>query len=228
VVAANWLTALKTGAASAVATKYLSVPKPLVLALIGCGVQARTQLEGILTVRAVKEIRLYDLFKARAAELGQQIESRGAFCPVSVFDDPNLCVDGADVICTSTTSMTPVFDSRFLKNGSHTNAVGSFTPEMQEIESQAVIKAAKVVVDREAVAWQVAGDLLVPLAEGLIDKTKIYAELGAIVNGSIPGRQSDSEITIYESVGFAALDLAVAVAVYEKCLQTGASGGVDR
>jgi ornithine cyclodeaminase/alanine dehydrogenase-like protein (mu-crystallin family) len=227
VLSANWLTALKTGAASAVATKYLSIQKPLVLALIGCGLQARTQLSGVLAVRAVKEIRLYDLVKAKADEMRREIDSSGANGVVSVFEDPNLCVDGADVICTSTTSMTPVFDGCFLKNGCHINAVGSFTPEMQEIDSQAVVRAQKVVVDVEAVAWQVAGDLLVPLAEGLIDKTKIHAELGAIVNGSRPGRESDSEITIYESLGFAALDLAVTVAIYEKSLQTGVGRRVD-
>ena len=151
----------------------------------------------------------------------REIESAGAAAAVSVFSDANGCVDGADVVCTTTTATVPVFDGRFLKKGCHINAVGSFTPAMQEIDSKTVAGADKVVVDVARVAWEIAGDLLVPLSQGVIDKDKIYAELGEIVNGSRPGRERDTEITLYESLGFAALDLAVAIAVYEKCLKLG-------
>jgi len=221
VIAANHLTALKTGAASAVATRYLSSPKPLVLALIGCGVQARTQLAGIAAVRPIKEIRLFDMKREQAAKMKDEIESRGAGSAVTIFADANPCVSDADVICTTTTSAVPVFAGRFLKKGCHINAVGSFTPAMQEIDTETVVMADKVVVDVAAVAWEIAGDLLVPLSRGAIDRNKIYAELGTIVNGTRPGRESESEITIYESLGFAALDLAVAIAVYEKSIELG-------
>ena len=218
VISANYLTALKTGAASAVATRYLARPGELVLALIGCGIQARTQLTGISVVRLLKEIRLYDIYQGNAEQLRDELESSGKKF-VKVFDDANKCIDGADVICTTTTAREPVFDGRFLKNGSHVNAVGSVTPTMQEIDTETVQKADKVVVDQAHLAWEVAGDLLVPLSQGKINKNKIYGELPAIVNRSLAGRENDTENTIYESLGFAALDLAVAILVYEKALE---------
>jgi ornithine cyclodeaminase/alanine dehydrogenase-like protein (mu-crystallin family) len=227
IVAANWLTALKTGAASAVATRYLAVDAPVNLAVIGCGFQARTQLACIRQVRAIKEIRLYDRLIENAIAMQREIVDAGNTCVSSVFDDPDTCVETADVICTCTTSMRPVFDGHCLKAGCHINAVGSFTPQMQEIDAITVGRADKVVVDQKNVAWQIAGDLLVPLEQGVIDRHKIYAELGSIVNGKMSGRQSDTEITIYESLGFAALDLAAAVAVYEKCLKIGAGRRID-
>jgi ornithine cyclodeaminase len=221
IIAANQLTALKTGAASAVATRFLAPQGPVTISLIGCGVQARTQLAGIAVVRPIKEIRLFDVNSVQAAQMKREVESAGAAAAVSVFSDANGCVEGADVVCTTTTATAPVFDGRFLKKGCHINAVGSFTPAMQEIDSKTVAGADKVVVDVARVAWEIAGDLLVPLSQGLIDKEKIYAELGEIVNGSRPGRERDTEITLYESLGFAALDLAVAIAVYEKGLELG-------
>jgi ornithine cyclodeaminase/alanine dehydrogenase-like protein (mu-crystallin family) len=221
VIAANQLTALKTGAASAVATRYLAPQGPVTLCLIGCGVQARTQLSGTAAVRTIREIRLFDVNSAQAAQMKREIELAGAAAAVGVFADADACVDGADVVCTTTTSTVPVFDGRFIKQGCHINAVGSFTPAMQEIDSATVARADKLVVDVARVAWEIAGDLLVPLSHGVIDKGRIYAELGEVVNGSKPGRERDAEITLYESLGFAALDLAVGIAVYEKCLELG-------
>jgi ornithine cyclodeaminase len=151
----------------------------------------------------------------------REIESAGATAAIKVCTDAEACVDGADVVCTTTTSNVPVFDGRFLKPGCHVNAVGSFTPSMQEIDTTTVSRADKVVVDVARVAWEIAGDLLVPLSQGLIDREKIYAELGDVVSGARPGREREAEITLYESLGFAALDLAVAIAVYEKSLVLG-------
>jgi len=181
-------------------------------------------LRCIAAVRPLKEIRLFDMQTAQATQMMREIESAGttaAVVTVFVFSDVDRCVDGADIVCTTTTSNVPVFNGRLLQNGCHINAVGSFTPAMQEIDSETVARAGKIVVDVTKVAWEIAGDLLVPLSQGLIDKEKIYAELGEIVNGSRPGRESDTEITIYESLGFAALDLAVAIAVYEKSMELG-------
>ena len=219
-ITANHLTALKTGAASAVATRYLARPGAMVIALIGCGIQARTQLAGLSVVRPIKEIRLFDIHPANAERLRDECEASGT-ASVHILGDADHCVQGADVICTTTTSTEPVFDGLHLKSGSHVNAVGSFTPAMQEIDTQTILNADKVVVDMAHVAWEIAGDLLVPLSRGLIDKNKVYAELGAIVNGTRPGRENDHEITLYESVGFAALDLAVAIMVYEKAAKLG-------
>jgi len=131
------------------------------------------------------------------------------------------CVRGADIVVTATTSTVPVFSGDSLGEGVHINAVGSFTPFMQEIDTKTFLRAGKIVCDSEEETWTVAGDLLVPLKEGKISRQAIYSNLGDIVAGKKPGRENDREITIYESVGFAALDIAVAAAAYRKAQQLG-------
>jgi ornithine cyclodeaminase len=128
-------------------------------------------------------------------------------------------VSGADIVVTVTSSMTPVFSGDSLSEGAHINAVGSFTPYMQEIDTKTVLRASKIVTDNQEETWAVAGDLLVPLKQRKISRTAIYGDLGEIVSGKKPGRENDQEITIYESVGFAALDIAVAAAAYRKAVE---------
>ena len=221
-VSANYLTALKTGAASAVATKFLAKKGEPILAIVGTGVQARTQLAGIQRVRSLREVRVYDLDRQKAEDFLEYADSiRNTKYALNLAHTANECVRGADIVTTATTSTTPVFSGDFISEGTHINAVGSFTPYMQEIDSKTVVRAEKVVTDNQDEVWKVAGDLLVPLKEGEITTSKLYAELGDIVMGRIPGRENETEITIYESVGFAALDIAVAVRAYERSLQLG-------
>jgi ornithine cyclodeaminase len=227
-VSANHLTAMKTGAASAVATKFLAKEGEAVLAIIGTGVQASTQLDGIQRVRPLGEVRLYDIVRSQAqrfAETAEQIRNRDY--PVIISRTADQCVSGADIVVTVTPSMTPVFSGDSVGDGTHINAVGSFTPYMQEIDTKTVLRASKIVTDNQKETWAVAGDLLVPLGEGKISRTAIYSDLGDIVAGKKPGRENDQEITIYESVGFAALDIAVAAAAYRKALEKGIGLKVD-
>lgn len=221
-LSATWLTAMKTGAATAVATKFLARRDASVLAIIGTGVQAQTQLDGIQRIRPLKEVRLYDLNRERAENFGKHIEKiKNLGYRTKIANSADECIDGADIITTATTSTRPVFKGASLNEGAHVNAVGSFTPDMQEIDSDTVVKAEKIVTDNQEETWSVAGDLLVPLREGLITASKLYGEVGDIVSGKIPGRENEQEITVYESVGFAALDIAVAVAAYRKALELG-------
>ena len=227
IIAANYLTALKTGSASAVATKYLAQQEADNLALIGCGFQARTQLSAILHVRKIADIRLYDAVRSNAEQFGAEIQIANPRINVSVHDNPESCLKNAMIVCTMTTSETPVISAEYLSSGCHINAVGSFTRNMQEIDSATVARADKIVVDESQTAWENAGDLVKPLSEGLISKSVLHAELKDIVGGSKPGRESKSEITLYESLGFAALDLSAAIYVYEKFKKMEALKAID-
>jgi ornithine cyclodeaminase/alanine dehydrogenase-like protein (mu-crystallin family) len=222
-VSANHLTAMKTGAASAAATKFLSREGEAILAIIGTGVQAYTQLEGIQRVRPLKEVRLYDIDYGRAQAFAESIGD----IRIVLSGTADECVSGADIVVTATPSLTPVFSGDSVSNGTHINAVGSFTPYMQEIDTRTVLKSSKIVTDNQEETWAVAGDLLVPLREGKITRRAVYGDLGDIVAGKKPGRENDQEITIYESVGFAALDIAVAAVAYRKAVEKGVGTKVD-
>jgi ornithine cyclodeaminase/alanine dehydrogenase-like protein (mu-crystallin family) len=222
VISANYLTAVKTGAASAVATRYMAREDAAVLAIIGTGIQARTQLLAIQEVRPLTEVRVYDLDGQRKKDFAAYVEDyKNRDYRVELAETSEKCVLGADIIVTATTSSTPVLQGGWLSAGTHLNCIGSFTPSMQEVDSSTVSMAHKIICDHREEVWQVAGDLLVPLQEGLITRDKLYGELGDVVAGKLAGRENRQEITLYESVGFGALDIAIAVAVYQNACKLG-------
>lgn len=227
VISATHLTAMKTGAASAVATKFLSRKKEkAVVGIIGTGVQARTQLAAIERVVDLEEVRVYDRDKQRSEKFLRDVQyDHAGRYTLTISPDSGSCVSGSDVVVTTTTSCTPVFSGDKIDAGAHINAVGSFTPFMQEIDTKTIQRADKIVTDNRDETMAVAGDLLVPLRGGEIEEVVLYGELGDIVAGKIPGRESEQEITIYESVGFGALDIAVAIAAYRKAVEQGV--GID-
>ncbi len=205
------LTALRTGAASGAATDLLARKDAQVAAIFGAGVQGRTQLEGICQVRDIAKVKVYDLVTERAHKYVAEMRERGHPIPkdITVATSPQEAVEESDVICTATTSTSPVFADRDLKRGVHINGVGSYTPEMQEIDGKTVQRA-KVVVDSQEACWAEAGDLIIPLEEGMIDREHVHAELGEIVTGTKPGRVTPREITLFKSVGIAIQDVATA------------------
>lgn len=200
------LTAQRTGAASGLATDLLARPEASVLAVIGAGAQARTQIAAVCEVRPIVEIRLFSL--SGADQLAKELRERYD-AEVRVLPSSSEAVRGAHVVVTATTSHTPVVHLADLAPGAHINGIGSFTPEMQEIAAD-VVQAATVVVDHRASAWAEAGDLIIPRDQGLITEAKVYAEIGEIAAGLKPGRQSPEEITFFKSVGNAVQDLALA------------------
>lgn len=217
VISANHLTAMKTGAAAAVATDLLAKSGEAILAIIGTGIQARTQLAAIQEIRPIKQVRLFNRNREKAEQFAEYVnEVKTRQYQVVVADSSDECVYGADIISTCTTSSRPVFAGEQITEGAHINAIGAFTPEMQEIDAKTIAKADKIVTDNTQETWAAAGDLLMPLKEGTIDRSKLYGELGDVVSGKLAGRETDEEVTIYESIGFAALDIAVAVAAYNK------------
>ncbi|TKJ28958.1 MAG: hypothetical protein CEE40_10170 [Chloroflexi bacterium B3_Chlor] len=211
VVDGTYLTALRTGAASGAATDLLAHQDAQLVAIFGAGVQGRTQLEAVCHVRDIVKVKVYDLVPQKAEEYVSEMRGRGHPIPkdITVARSPREAVEGSDIICTATTSTSPVFADRDLQQGVHINGIGSYTPEMQEIAGETVQRA-KVVVDSREACWAEAGDLIIPLEKGLIDREHIYAELGEIIAGSKPGRITPDEMTFFKSVGIAVQDVATA------------------
>jgi alanine dehydrogenase len=215
----TYLTALRTGAASGAATELLAREDARVAAVIGAGAQGRTQLEAVCAVRTIEEAWICDIEPERAETYAAEMDERVA-ATVSAARSPAEAVRQADVICTATTSSRPVFDDADVRPGTHINAIGAYTPKMQEIPPQTVLRA-KVVIDHHEAALAEAGDLLIPMQQGLMRADHIYAELGEIVAGDRPGRESAEEITLFKSVGVAVQDVAAASAVLEAARETG-------
>ena len=202
------LTAIRTGAASGAATDALARPDARVVALFGSGVQARRQLEAVCTVRPIERVWLYSL--GGAEEFAAEMAGYGPIpTDIVIAASPRAALAEADVVCAATTSRTPVFDGRDLRPGTHVNGIGSFTPEMQEIDA-ATVRRARVVVDSRAAALAEAGDLIIPLRAGEIDLDHVSAELGEVLAGQKPGRTSAVQITFFKSVGVAVQDAMAA------------------
>jgi len=210
----TYLTALRTGAASGAATDLLARKDATSVAVLGTGAQGRTQLRACCAVRSIDRVYVYDRFEASAVAFRDEMVSFGAPVPakIEVMDSAKKAVRDADIVCTATTSKTPVFAHSDLKPGAHVNAIGSFTPQMQELPAETVEKALLVVDSREAV-WAESGDLIIPKREGRISQDSVHAELGEIVEGTREGRTSDEQITLFKSVGNAVQDVSVAARV---------------
>jgi len=211
VMDASYLTAVRTGAASGVATDALARRNARVVAIFGAGVQGKTQLEAVAAVRPIRKVLVFDVDPRAAAAFAEEM-GRKLSLEVEPAASPKALRD-ADVICTATTSAVPVFADRDLKPGVHINAVGSYKPHAREIPGE-TIRRARVYVDQRQASLEEAGDLIIPLREKLIDEDHILAEIGEVLAGLKPGRSSADEITIFKAVGNAALDLAMASLVF--------------
>ena len=200
------LTALRTAAVSALATEHLARDDARRLVVFGAGVQARSHLEAMRTVRPVEEAIVVSRTPARAEALVAEARASGLSARTGSPGD----VTSADLVCTCTTSVVPVFEGSALPAGVHVNAVGAYRPDARELDSVAVSRARVVVETREA-ALAEAGDLLIPIAEGVFDREHVRADLRELVTGA-EVRRSRDDVTLFESVGIAFEDLAVAVA----------------
>ena len=206
----TYLTALRTGAASGAATDLLARPDAQRVAIFGAGTQGRTQLQAVCQVRRVITCWVYDQVRARAEQYAAEMKQHGGRIPedIRVASSPDEAVATADIVCTATTSRTPVFADASLRPGVHINAIGAYTPAMQEIDETTVARA-KIVVDSREACLAEAGDLVIPLNKNLISEANVHAELGEIVQGWKPGREGDQEVTLFKSVGNAVQDAAV-------------------
>ena len=216
---ANYITAMKTASSPAVASKYLSRERASVVAIIGAGFQSKFQLWALSYVRKLEEIRIFDKNLLNAQLLADwYLKNVDAAVNVNIVENTAEAIDGADIVTTITTSFKPVFFGK-VKAGTHINAMGSFLPEMQEIHEDTVGNADVIATDVPQDTWSVAGDLIKAEAKGKLSKDFCISAMGAIVSGNTPGRQSDDAVTLFESVGFSALDIAVAAYAYETALE---------
>ncbi len=206
----TYLTALRTGAASGAATDLLARPGSRVLVTFGAGAQGVTQVAAVCSVRPIERVVVVDPNRDARERFRAAIEAdwQDLLGRVEFSDDPRV-VGEADVVCAATTSRQPVFDDADVRPGTHINAVGAYTPEMQEIPPETV-RRATVVVDAVDAALTEAGDLIKPLQAGIIGREHLERELGMVAAGLAPGRRSEEEITFFKSVGNAVQDVVVA------------------
>jgi len=215
------LTAIRTGAASGAATDLLARPDSRTAAVFGAGVQARTQLEAVCTARRIETAWVWDPRPGAGEALCREMGGRGPVPrDLRAADDARQAVAEADVVCTATTSHTPVFADADLKAGAHVNAVGSYQPHVQEIPAETVARALLVVDSRQA-ALEEAGDIIQPIKQGLIGPDHVHAELGELVLGREQGRTSADQVTLFRSVGVAVQDAVAAREVCRRAEQLG-------
>ena len=222
IVDAGEVTAVRTAACSAVATRLLARDGPgcQVLAILGSGVQARTHVKAMLLVRPhLRRIHCWSRRPESAAIFVAWVRAHCGRADVEIecFVDVEAAVRDADVICTLTPATKPILRGAWVKAGVHVNAVGACTPRMREIDDELLLRCSLFVDARESCLKE-PGDVVVPLREGKIDEQFVQAELGQILTGEHVGRQHDGEITLFESLGLAVEDLAAALHVYKKQL----------
>lgn len=217
------LTRIRTGAVTSCATDLLAREDAAVGALFGSGGQAMTQLEGMLLARPLKRVMVYDQDPSRSRQFVEaaspMAQERG--CQLVAADSPEDAVAEATVITTVTTSITPVFPGSMLSMGAHVNAIGAYTPTSRELDSTTMERADLVYVDNLKGVMEEAGDLLIPMEEGLFGPERINGELGEILLGLKQGRTSKFQITVMKSVGFGALDVVCAKRVLDRALMEG-------
>lgn len=211
--------ALRTGAASGVATKYMARPDAARLGVIGTGRQARTQVEAIRRVRPIREILVHSRSPENRARFCADIAVAGG--DARPVDSAEAAVRDCDIVVTATTATEPVLHGDWLAPGTHVNAVGANYEYRRETDSAAIGRMAVIATDDlEQVRYE-ATDLAAPVAEGVIGWDKVVG-LGDIVAGNTPGRRSDRDITLFKSLGVAFEDVALAAVAYEKALAAGA------
>jgi ornithine cyclodeaminase len=219
------VTAIRTAAVSAVATKILAREDAGDLAIIGAGTQASTHLAAMLSVRAIRRVRVYS-DPTEGAQRYANRESKRHGIEVEAMPTAETAVREADLICTVTTSDQPVLLGEWLRPGAHINAVGAFRPTTRELDTAAVVRS-RMYVDRMEATLSEAGDFLIPKGEGAIGDDHIVGEIGQVLVGDVGGRRSPDEITLFKSLGIAIEDLASAHHILKKAAATGRGVWVD-
>ena len=219
----TYVTQLRTGASSGAAFDLLAKKECRKGALIGTGGQAATQLASMLEARQLEEVKVFDINAERCAafceEMSKELGAYGTRIEPAATSDE--CIEDADLIITVTVSREPVFDGTKVKAGATVSCVGTYQPDRREMDPAILPRASKIICDSKEAALSETGDLLIPIADGLITEDDILGSLGDVINGTIPGRENDEEIIVYETVGIAAQDLVTAKAIYDKAVEKG-------
>lgn len=221
----GYLTAMRTGAVSGVATKYLARKDVGQTAgIFGSGVQARMQLWAITEARDISRAIVYDLSDDAATAFISEM-SKKLNLEIIKAGTPDELLQ-ADIICTATSSAIPIFDGKKVKEGTHINGIGSHSPTARELDTE-IIKRSKFVGDSFEACFKEAGDIIIPVNEGAIPQSHFYAELGEIITGKKQGRIDQREITLFKSNGLAIQDVAAAKLVYDKAVVAGIGMNVE-
>jgi len=210
------ITAWRTGAAGAVAAKYLARRDSKVMGVIGAGVQGRMQALFTSKVLDLDRLVVWDVVESRAEAYAEEM-SRALGIGIKVAGGPEEVAREADILATCTPSREPIVKAEWIRPGIHINAIGADAPGKEELDPEILKRASKIVVD-DWVQASHSGEINVPLSKGIISKEDIYAELGEIIAGMKPGRERDDEITVFDSTGSAIQDVATASIVYRKAL----------
>ncbi len=225
VIDATSITAIRTAAVSAAATRLLAREDAHDLAILGSGVQAATHLTAMHAARPLRRVRIWSRDPARARAFVERESGRSA-CRIEQVADARAAVLGADLICTTTASREPVLLGDWIAPGAHINAVGACFPTWRELDTRAVARS-RLYVDRRESALHEAGDFLIPKGEGAIGEDHIVGEVGEVLLGRVPGRRSPEEITLFKSLGIAVEDLAAAHHIYRSALERGMGTAIE-
>ncbi len=222
---ASEITAIRTAAVSGVATQALAKPDAGDLALIGSGTQAETHLAAMLVARPIRRVRVWSRSDENARDFAERMQLRHALS-IEVMSSVRDAVDGADIICTTTASKEPILNGIWITPGAHINAVGSSVSFARELDTAAVV-ISRLFVDRKESTINEAGDYLFPLREGAITEAHIVGEVGEVLRGTLNGRSSSAEITLFKSLGLAVEDIAATHYVYAQALKAGRGVSVE-
>ncbi len=215
------ITALRTGAVSGAATDRLARPDARTLVVFGAGVQALTQILAVCAVRSIERIVVVGRSQRGLERMrGWMTERAPELVAATAFTTDRASAREADIICAATTSREPVFDDTDVQPGTHINAVGAYTPTMQEIPAATVARSL-IVVDQIGAALEEAGDFVIPIRSGELRADQVTVELGHLVNGDHPGRTSPEQVTFFKSVGNAVQDMVVARNAYDLAEERG-------
>jgi len=222
----GYLTAVRTGAASGVATKYLAKEDiGQTAGILGAGVQAKMQLWAVAVARKLSKALVYDISDKAVNSFISEMSAK-LNLEIKKADSPDGLLAEADIICTATSSATPIFDGNKVRPGTHINGIGSHTPNARELDT-AIVKKSKFIADSYEACLKEAGDIMIPIDEGALDRSHMFAELGEVVTGKKPARESNDEITLFKSNGLAIQDVATAKLVYDKAKEAGAGTNID-
>lgn len=226
------LTAIRTAAGAGAATEFLARQDARVGVVFGAGVQGRTAIQAISAARKLATIYLFGRTRLKAETLANEMRGmNGVTNDLRVMENTaeqvSDAVQQADIIYCATSSSTPLFRGADVKGGTHVNAIGTFTHDKREVDSEFIRRCTKIVVDAYSGALAEAGDLLIPMDEGVISESSIYAELGEISGGKKAGRIGESEITFFKSVGNAVQDAAIAQAILFRAEELGLGMSVE-
>ena len=212
------ITAMRTGGLGGLAAKYLSRSDSHSVGIFGAGVQARTQLRGLVEVREINRAMVYDTVFDRANKFSKEM-SDALKIPVEVAETPSSVLEVSDIVTTVTPSSQPIFDGNEIRPSTHISAFGNYKTEERELDTATIVRS-KVYVDLVDAALDEAGDLLIPIKEGSFSKDGIAGTLGEVILGMKKGRVSEDEITLFKSVGLGIQDCAAAALAYKNAVSS--------